>query len=258
MRTFKSPLKNTAYLIYRWMSPFVDPLRFFRAFPGYIAYLRDIRRYSRMDGAEKIRFADTFPCLHDRTATTGFDRHYFHQDIWAFRKVFASGAAEHVDVGSRVDYVGFLSAVTKVTFIDIRPLDVELDNLESRKGSVLELPYGDRSVHSLSCLHVAEHVGLGRYGDPLDPEGTRKACRELARVLAPGGNLYFSLPSGRERLCFNGHRIHSPATIVRYFEGLELREFSCVTDEGKFLANIDIRTVEHDGYACGMFHFIRP
>ncbi len=257
MKTFESPFKNIAYLAYRWISPFVDPIRFLRAFPGYLAYFRDWSRYSRMEGAEPVRFTDTFPCVHDRTATTGFDRHYFHQDIWAFRKIHESGAAHHVDVGSRVDYVGFLSAVTRVTFIDIRPLEVDIENLESRKGSVLELPYADRSVSSLSCLHVAEHVGLGRYGDPLDPRGTAKACRELSRVLAPGGNLYFSLPVGRERLCFNGHRIHSPESIAAYFGDLELAEFSCVTDDGKYIRKVDIRTVEHDGYACGMFHFTR-
>ncbi len=257
MKTFKSPLKNIAYLAFRWISPFADPIRFLKAFPGYLSYLRDWSRYSRMEGAEPVRFADTFPCIHDHTATTGFDHHYFYQDIWAFRKVYGSKTELHVDVGSRVDFVGFLSAVTKVTFIDIRPLEAEVENLESRKGSVLELPYPDRSVSSLSCLHVAEHVGLGRYGDSLDPRGTEKACRELARVLAPGGNLYFSLPVGRERLCFNGHRIHSPGRIAVYFADLELAEFSCVTDEEKFLGNVNFRTVEHDGYACGMFHFVR-
>jgi hypothetical protein len=214
-------------------------------------------KYARMEGAEPIRFGNTFPCLHDRTPTTGFDRHYFFQDIWAFKKILASGAQTHVDVGSRVDFVGFLSAVTKVVFIDIRPLDAQLPNLESRKGSVLDLPYEDRTVDSLSCLHVAEHIGLGRYGDPLDPLGTKKACRELSRVLAPGGNLYFSLPVGRERLCFNGHRIHSPCRILEYFTDLDIVEFSGVTDTGEYIRNIGFQEVEQAGYACGMFHFIR-
>jgi hypothetical protein len=35
-------------------------------------------------------------------------------------------------------------------------------------------------------MHVVEHVGLGRYGDALDPKGDARACAELARVLAQG------------------------------------------------------------------------
>jgi len=257
MRTFRNPIKNFAYLAYRWITPFLDPLHFLMAPPRYVAYFRDWLRYSRMEGAEPIRLIDTFPLVHERTVTTAFDFHYFYQDVWAFGKIVDSRVESHIDVGSRVDYVGFLSVVTKVMFIDIRPLEAHLENLESQRGSILNLPYEDLSVRSLSCLHVAEHVGLGRYGDPLDPLGTRKACRELARVLAPGGYLYFSLPVGKPRLCFNGHRIHSPHRILEYFDGLKLVELSGVTDEGTFIRNIDIRELELADYACGLFQFTR-
>lgn len=220
-----------------------------------IRFLRDLYRYRRMPGAEKISGGDLYPCLDEKTATTSFDTHYFYQDIWAFRKISQSGVREHVDVGSKVDYVGFLTAITKVTFIDIRPLATDLENLDSRSGSILAMPYDDGAVSSLSCLHVAEHIGLGRYGDPLDPLGTVKACRELHRVLAPGGNLYFGLPIGKPRVCFNAHRIHSPAQILGYFNGLSLKEFSFVDDGGRFLRNADMETSGTAKYGCGLFHF---
>jgi len=44
-----------------------------------------------------------------------------------------------VDVGSRLDLLGFLSVICRVTFIDIRPLTDPVENLESRQGSILEL-----------------------------------------------------------------------------------------------------------------------
>jgi SAM-dependent methyltransferase len=210
-----------------------------------------------MHGAERISLRDLFPCLDDRTATTSIDTHYFYQDIWAFRKVLESGMPVHVDVGSKVDYVGFLTAVTKVTFIDIRPLEAQLDNLANLPGSILSIPYPDGSVASVSCLHVAEHIGLGRYGDPLDPLGTVKACAELGRVLAPGGNLYFGLPVGKPRICFNAHRIHSTGQILRYFEGLTLREFSFVDDGGGFTVNADMAVADSAKYGCGLFHFTK-
>jgi hypothetical protein len=62
-------------------------------------------------------------------------------------------------------------------------------------------------------MHVVEHVGLGRYGDPVDAEGDRKAMRELGRVVAPGGNLLFVVPVGRERVAFNAHRVYAWETV---------------------------------------------
>ena len=223
----------------------------------YFSFLSQLYRYERMPGAEKISRRDLYPCLGENTSTTEFDTHYFYQDIWAFRKIKDSGTSEHVDVGSRADFVGFLTAITNVTFIDIRPLEADLENFVCRAGSILSLPYEDGSIPSLSCLHVAEHIGLGRYGDPLDPLGTLKSCRELGRVLAPGGNLYFGLPVGRPRVCFNAHRIHSPDQILSYFRNLELKEFALVDDSGHFTRNADPDRGRTARYGCGLFHFTK-
>jgi SAM-dependent methyltransferase len=211
-----------------------------------------------MDGAEPIRLKETYPCLFDKTSGTGVDSHYFYQHVWAMEKIVACRPALHVDVGSNVDFVGLLGTITKVQFVDIRPMQVSnMPNLESKYGSILELPYEDNSLESISCLHVAEHIGLGRYGDPLDPLGTKKAAAELSRCLKPGGNLYFSLPVGKPRLQFNAHRIHSPKQIVEYFSGLKLLGFSGTNDKKEFIRNANIEDFENQRYSCGMFLFTK-
>ncbi|MCI0433821.1 MAG: DUF268 domain-containing protein [Gemmatimonadetes bacterium] len=104
----------------------------------------------------------------------------------------------------------------------------------------------------------AGHVrGLpaGRYGDTLDPDGTRKAAIELARVLAPKGDLYLALPVGRPRVSFNAHRIHSAAEIPDLFPELELAEFSGVHDDGSFNENTRVEEFNGSDYACGMYWF---
>ena len=255
MRKFDNPVKDLGYLLYRWLEPIADPVKIAKSVPGYLMYWRDWIRYAGLDGSEEIRFNDTYPRLHEKTETTTFDSHYFYQDLWAFKKIQQSRTEWHVDVGSRIDLIGFLTAITRVTFIDIRPLEASLDNFESKKGSILAMPYADGTIPSLSCLHVAEHVGLGRYGDPLDPLGTKKACAELSRTLAHNGNLYFSLPVGKARLCFNAHRIHSPQRILEYFHNLDLVEFSAIDDNGTFMRDIDMRRLENAHYSCGLFHF---
>ena len=102
------------------------------------------------------------------------------------------------------------------------------------------------------------HIGLGRYGDPLDPEGDLKAMRELARVLAPGGSLLFAVPVGRPRLLFNGHRIYAYAQVQEAFADLELAEFSLILDDsqpGGLVRNADPARVGEQKHGCGCFHF---
>lgn len=248
---------NLCYLSKRWIEPVLPTKRLRRSVFYYVRYLSDWSRYSALPGSETPRFADSYPCLFDRTTTTPFDAHYFYQDIWAFKRIQASDTPSHVDIGSRAIFVGMLTAITKVTFIDIRPLIVSLENFDSIPGSILALPFGDNSVPSLSCLHVAEHIGLGRYGDPLDPEGTVKVTHELARVLAPQGNLCFSVPVGKPRVCFNAHRIHSPQQILDYFCDLELVRFSGIDDGGTFRQDIDPSDLADATYACGLYHFTK-
>lgn len=137
----------------------------------------------------------------------------------------------------------------------MRPLNAHLNNFESIAGNILSLPFSDGTLQSLSCLHVAEHIGLGRYGDPLDPKGTEMAAKELSRVLAEGGNLFFALPVGKPKVCFNAHRVHSPHQILQYFNDLVLVEFSGVDDDGVYKRNRYISDLENSNYACGFFWF---
>ena len=227
----------------------------FQNLPRLIKFYNSYKKYEHLTNAEEISISDFYPCLNDDTSTAPFDAHYFYQGVWAFRKIKESGVKNHIDVGSEIRWVGLLSSITKVTFIDIRPFEVEKKDLTVKKGDILNMRFEDNSVSSLSCLHVAEHIGLGRYGDKLDPDGTKKACKELSRILAVNGNLYFSVPVGKEKTYFNAHRVHSPKTIIDYFKDLRLIELSGVTDLGKFIENIDIDILEKSNYACGLFCF---
>jgi len=257
MKRFNSKFKNFAHFCYRWLVPQGDIINWSKSGARYFGYFNNVIKYSQMENAEKISLKNMYPCLHDKTKKHSIDSHYFYQDIWCFKKIFDSKVKNHVDIGSQHNFVGFLTSITNVTFVDIRPLNVRLKNFNSKKGSILSLPFENNSIPSLSCLHVAEHIGLGRYGDPLDSLGTQKAAEELVRVLASKGNLYFSLPVGKPRLCFNAHRIHSPQKILEYFDGLELLEFSGIDDEGRFCEKIDISVLKNSDYGCGLFWFTK-
>ena len=241
----------------RWFDPLFPNKNVATSLRAYARYLFAWFRYKQLPGAEPLRFRDGHPCLFDATDTTTYDPHYFYQAVWATERIAQSGAKIHLDVGSDAKFVGILTTHLPVTFVDIRPLSARLPQLKSVAGTILALPFADQSIESLSCLHVAEHVGLGRYGDPLDPSGTRRACAELRRILAPHGNLFFSVPVGLPRVCFNAHRVHSPKGILGYFEGLDLVEFSGVDDHGNFVANADFEQMGSAVYSCGLFWFRR-
>jgi len=218
-------------------------------------YIRDWFAYSRVNRGKKIKLADSYPCLSDWVTKTPFDPHYYYQGAWLSRLLIKAKPERHVDVGSSVTMVSVLSASIPMIFVDYRPLQAGLTNLESIAGNLTHLPFADDAIDSLSCLHVVEHIGLGRYGDPIDPEGSRKAVEELQRVLRPGGRLYLSAPIGREQVCFNAHRVFDPETIPGWLAEMSLKEFSYVNDAGSFFErSLPSQACENE-YACGMYMF---
>lgn len=218
-------------------------------------FFRDWRRYVSSGGC--IRWRDSYPCLTDRSSHTPFDPHYFYQAAWLSRRLAKERPKKHVDIGSDIRMINVLSAFVPTEFLDNRPLFVNLSGLKCLKSSIIALRHEDQSIHSLSSLHVIEHIGLGRYGDPIDPAGSLKAAAELERVLAPRGKLYISVPVGRERVCFNAHRIFDPETVVNMFSDLHLLDYSFVNDRGEFHENVIPRESSDCEYACGMFVFIK-
>lgn len=258
MRVYQSKSKNILYFFYRLIYPIFDPLRFITGLYGYFWFIKDLINYQKQNHQKSLINQNLYPMLHDKTSFSPFNSHYYYMSLWAFDRIVKSKPNLHVDIGSSYELSGYLSTLIKTIFIDLRPIDVLTKNLTIIKKNILDLPYKNQSIKSLSCLHVAEHIGLGRYGDSINPKGTENACKELERVLAPGGLLYFAVPIGKEKICFNAHRIFPPKKIIKMFPKLKLVEFSLVDDDEVFIEKQKPYQFTNTNYACGLFIFTKP
>lgn len=224
-----------------WLDNFNGWRRFWNSYDRYLGLIES------KEQSNLIKYL--YPCIGDDTKETEIEPTYFYQDTWAFEKILAQKPANHIDVGSHHTFVAFLSKVLPVTMVDIRPLSLPLNTLHFQKGSILELPFESNSIESVSSLCVIEHIGLGRYGDPLDPNGTEKAIYELQRIIKPNGNLYISLPIDDEnRTYFNAHRAFTEQYLLSLFQSFK------VIDKA-YIYGWQLLTNQQSGFGIGLYHF---
>ena len=68
-----------------------------------------------------------------------------------------------------------------------------------------------------------EHDGLGRYGDPVHPNGDLAAMKEMWSCLKPGGLLLLGVPTcSHDMLVYPEHRIYGPHRLKRVLRGFTL------------------------------------
>ena len=240
-------------------------LKKFTTFFKKRAFYREFVNFSELqkktDARFRLSYKDAIPCLFDKTEQTQFDRHYVYHTAWAARILKKIDPKHHVDISSSVYFSSILSAFYPIDFYDYRPADIQLSNLKTCHADINKLPFEDSSVSSISCMHVIEHIGLGRYGDALDPDGDLKAFNELKRVVSDNGSLIIVIPMGEQPIVhFNAHRVYDYDQIIRIFHGFELMEFALIPeawDNGGLLIDADKKNLENETYACGCFWFTK-
>jgi len=228
--------------------------------PGFYKELKKFRQLSRLKDQRRflIKNRGLYPCLDDSTSETPFDTHYVYHLSWAARILEKTKPILHVDISSLLYFSTIVSAFIPVFYLEFRPARLNLSNLSSGAANIHYLPFKDESIESLSCMHAVEHIGLGRYGDPVDPEGDIKAIHELKRVLSPKGDLLFVVPIGSPKIMFNAHRIYSYRQIRDYFQDFELMDFVLIPDNAYdrgVICNATEADCDEQVYGCGCFWF---
>jgi len=105
--------------------------------------------------------------------------------------------------GARVLEIGSAEGDWQRPMLSIRP-DLHIVGIDVRStkhehhitGDVLTHDFEPTSFDAVVAISSLEHVGLGGYGDPLDPDGDRHAATRAWTWLKPGGLFYFDVPFG--------------------------------------------------------------
>ena len=110
-----------------------------------------------------------------------------------------------------------LKNVSKIFTVEYRSIKWKLDSLLASKWSYMNFSQfqdhvssgaTDCSIDTVISYSSIEHSGLGRYGDPIDPDGDLKTLDLLSRFVSPSADYFLALPFGRDSILFNRHRVY--------------------------------------------------
>lgn len=238
----------------------IDPRKTLRCLRSLPRYVRDFFRF-RSSYSGRLEF---LPCLHEWYEEGGATKsEYFWQDLLVAKMIFAARPKKHVDIGSRVEgFVANVASFREVEVFDIRPITTQIPGVTFKQADLMSpIPDMESYCDSLSCLHALEHFGLGRYGDPIDPEGHERGLANMARLLEDDGVFYLSVPIGIDRVEFNANRVFDPRVIVDLAmkNSLHLSDLTVIRQGGEITTpecvHAELNKLASQRYALGIFTF---
>jgi SAM-dependent methyltransferase len=113
---------------------------------------------------------------------------------------------------------------------------IEYNKLETDHAGINFITVEDFQANPTTFDHAFsissfEHDGLGRYGDPINPDGDLEAMLNMKSVIKPGGLLYLVVPVGADSIAWNAHRIYGKKRLPLLFHGWELMDSFGFKDE---------------------------
>ena len=240
----------------------LDPRIFIRSIISFPYYIKTYL-FFRKNYHGKINFV---PCLQDRFEESGSSRNeYFWQDLFVAQSIFKSSPNKHLDIGSRVDgFVAHIACFRSCEVLDVRSNTVPIPGVTFHQADLMDKnsinQFNEGYCDSISCLHAIEHFGLGRYGDPINPDGVKLGIQNISYLLKEEGIAYISTPVGEERVEFNANWVFDPKNILKLAkdEKLNLLHFYKISPMGVYKAEdieIEFSNIVKQSYNLGLFIF---
>lgn len=234
------------------------------SFKKYKNFKQDLKKFKTLSSSSELFPITKFwPVYSDMEESAGTVSQYFYQDLFVAQRIFLNNPKEHVDIGSRVDgFVANVASYRKIIVFDIRPLKLDIPNIEFRQADLMKHEEKDK-YESVSCLHVLEHFGLGRYGDPINPDGHLIGLHTISAMLKKGGKFYLSVPMGKQRIEFHAHRVFSVDYLKSILQDdFIIDHFSYINDSAQLFMNVDYNSVEASlnfncSFGCAIFELTK-
>jgi hypothetical protein len=158
--------------------------------------------------------------------------------------------------GCNCEAVSVWSGADKVYVVDYNKPICDNDKIEVMNHDEITQK-GIRADFAISYSSF-EHDGLGRYGDPLSPNGDLRAMEEAHKFLKNDGVLFLGVPLGQDCIVWNAHRIYGKHRLPLLLKGWQLLDVFDVNEKttaeypfdleaGKYIQNVLVlKRIEQD------------
>jgi len=130
-----------------------------------------------------------------------------------------------LDVGSVGSFlpINLASQGYEVWCIDVRQYEGKglVQNLKFLVGDVRKTRFENDFFDCVIAVSTLEHIGLGRYGEWLEPDGDITAVSEISRIMSINGMLLVTLPFGKGEV-FPSHRVYNQQRLRAILKGLKV------------------------------------
>lgn len=175
-----------------------------------IDFYRDDRRHTPVHNTKEV-YARTINAIQKGTftyygETLAYLQAAFEEFPLAGKTVLVCGLG-----GCNCDALSLEAGAERVIVVDYTPPRCDHPGVDVM--TMAELKKSGLKADIALSISSFEHDGLGRYGDPLDPEGDFRAMEEATRHLKTDGLLFLAVPVGQDCLAWNAHRIYGPRRL---------------------------------------------
>jgi hypothetical protein len=237
-----------------------DIVRFINSIRGLPRYIYDLFSFMSLNRDTKITLK---PCLYDWYQSSGSSNsEYFRQDLHVAQLVNRGNFQKIADIGSRIDgYIANIASFRQIDVFDIRPLKNDIENVNFIQHDFTISPNINicEKYNFVSCLHVIEHFGLGRYRDKIEKDSWKKGIENINKLLVYDGQMIISTPIGKSKVEFNANRIFDPVEFLNFCESIKLKLNECWVINGdpkvRMVSKEDLINLRNSEYSLGIFLF---
>ena len=192
-----------------------------------------------MDGKVKLQymyFVDSYPStkpiIYTKDQINSFMEkakkketfYYGDTDLWLYQALEAYSIR-----GKDIAIIGSVIPLYESICLSYegRPTTIEYNKIKTEDPRIKAMTneqYKRNPVKFDAAFSISsfEHMGLGRYGDPLDPLGDLKSMQETKSIVKRDGILFLSVPIGMDTVVWNAHRIYGRVRLPQLLEGWDI------------------------------------